>query len=259
MNVWAKKTVKLAQEGDYLDRLHEIYPVEPKPRTIANVKILEIQEAYKRKDKLTLINRLLDLEKFPYKDSYVAFLRRDRTSIQRNPETVNRIFSVLTSMGLPGIIQGITAPKEANTRRGNSFSRWLRNNFSFMDLGDFKKSRKGVVLLSASEKELMHHCNNELEAGLQKRPDVLAKVDEKYVVGEAKFLSDLGGNQGRGFDDAIKVASNPARKAVKISLLDGIVWVESKCGLFQSIKNSSLNVFSALLLRNFLQSLRKSQ
>jgi len=257
MNIWAKKTVQLAQSGDYLDRLHEIYPVEPKPRVIAKEKIHEIEEAFKKKDKIKLIDKLLDLEKFPYKDSYVAFLRKDRTAIQRNPQTINRIFLVLTSMGLQGVIQGVKSPKEANTRRGNSFISWLRKNFDFVGLDDFKKSKKGVIFLNASEKELMHYCNNELETGLQKRPDIVAKVDEKHVVGEAKFLSDFGGNQGRGFDDAIKVASNPARKAVKISLLDGIVWVESKSGLFQSIKNSSLNVFSALLLRNFLQSLKK--
>ncbi|MBR0518373.1 hypothetical protein IJJ97_01125 [bacterium] len=41
---------------------------------------------------------LLDQEVFPIKDSYIAYLKRDRTAIERNPKTVNRITSILYEM-----------------------------------------------------------------------------------------------------------------------------------------------------------------
>lgn len=254
MNQWAQRTTKLACEGNYLDRLHEIYLVEPRKRTVGRKVLDGIEDAYRKKDKILLLNRLLDLGKFPYKDSYVAFLRRDRGAIKRNPRTVDRIYSTLLEMGLEGVIQGITAPKEANTRRGSSFKGWLKKSFKFVPEIEFKTYNRGSVFLDASDTALRNFANSALGAGFQKRPDFVAKSGTKYVVGEAKFLSDLGGNQGRGFEDAIKVAANPAHGAIKASILDGIIWIQSGSSLYQSIENSSLPVFSALLLKDFLLS-----
>jgi len=252
MNPWAKRTVDLARKGDYLDQLHEIYPVEPLKRFVNPRVLNEIRNAFRKRDKVLLLKKLLDLNKFPYKDSYVAFLRKDRAAIGRNPKTVGRIHKTLVSMGIEGVIQGVTASKEANTRRGNSFKQWARKNFRFGGPKEFRTSKHGMVFLDVSDTVLRNYANSEFGAGLQKRPDFIAKTGEKYVIGEAKFLSDLGGNQARGFRDAVSVAANPAHGAIKVCILDGIVWIQSQSHLYRSIENSAIHVFSALLLKDFL-------
>lgn len=252
MNKWALKSVEFAKKKDYLDRLQEVYPVEPKKRTIEQKSIDGIRKAFKTGNKAALLNQLLGLKKFPYKDSYVAFLRKDRTAILRNPKTVDRICKTLTSMGLQEVIEGITAEKEANTRRGSSFKQWLKKNFRFVNQKLLENSNKGIVFFDVSDTELRDYANSQLGAGYQKRPDFIAKTGRKYVVGEAKFLSDSGGNQTGGFRDAISVASSPAHRAVKVCVLDGIIWIESGSRLYSSIEHSSVDIFSALLLKDFL-------
>ena len=194
----------------------------------------------------------MSVEKFPYKDSYVGFLRKDRDAIQRNPRTVDRIWNRLEDMNEEGIISGVKMPKEANMRRGNQFSSWVKNNFELLDVDEFKRSTGKVVILGATESVAMDFCNKELRAGISKRPDIVAKANNTYVIGEAKFLSSTGGNQGRAFEDGITTASNSNGNAVKIFILDGIHWIETGSEQYLRIKNSTANIFTVLLLKKFL-------
>jgi len=157
-------------------------------------------------------------------------------------------------MGEEGILKGVTAPVVANRRRGAQFKQWAKATFRYVPLEEFELSKSGVVFLSATESCLRDYANEKFGAGLRKRPDFVAKTGKRYVVGEAKFLSSEGGEQRGGFEDAVSVAAHPAGGAVKVSILDGIVWLESESGFYQFIQNSSINVFSALLLKEFLGS-----
>ncbi len=255
MNTWARKTAELAQKGDYLDRIYTVYPSEPKPRSVSPKILEEITAAYKKGNRVMLLNTLLDQERFPFDDSYVAFLRADRQAIGRNPETMGRLCKTLFKMGLPKILKGVKAPIVANRRRGAQFKQWAQSHFKYVKSGKFEVSKSGIVFLHASDKDLRDYANARFGAGLKKRPDFVAKVGNKFIVGEAKFLSETGGEQGGGFEDAVTVAAHPASGAVKVSVLDGIVWLEKGSGFYQFIENSSLNIFSALLLKEFLASL----
>ena len=62
---------------------------------------------------------------FPIKDSYVAYLKRDKTAIERNPNTVNRISSMLYEMGWDEILDKLTVPKETNRQIGPLFKNWI--------------------------------------------------------------------------------------------------------------------------------------
>jgi hypothetical protein len=201
------------------------------------------------------MNHLLQLEKFPYKDSYVGFLRKDRTAIERNPETVRRICDRLFGMGLENVINGITQAKEANTRRGNQFGNWLRQHYNALPMEQFIASTTGIVLLNANELDAKNFCNTHLRAGITKRPDIVMKAGNRYVIGEAKFLSSTGGNQGRAFDDGIKLAANAEGNAHKIFVLDGVIWIETGSEQYNRIDHSTANIFSALLLREYLEDL----
>lgn len=252
MNVWATKTVDLITQEDYLDRLQQIYPHEDLERDVDDGAIDSIRESFEEQNNVALLNKLLDLEKFPYKDSYVGFLRKDRDAIERNPITVGRICARLYTMGIDGLISGVTSPKEANTRRGNQFTDWTRSKFSWVNVDRFRRSTSGIVMLDATELAARNFCNTEMGVGISKRPDMVAKSGRKYVIGEAKFLSSTGGNQGRAFDDGMQLATNATGSAFKVFLLDGVHWIERGSEQFHRIEYGTSAVFSALLLQDFL-------
>jgi len=255
MNEWAIRTLDLVNNQDYLDRLQEVYPHEEGERDVDPDVLDAIKTSFEDGDDETLLDQLLDLEKFPYKDSYIAFLRTDRSAIHRNPETVQRITARLYDMGIEGLIAGITQPKEANTRRGNQFRNWAKDNFDWVSRLEFQASRSGIVMLDASEQEARNFCNTVMGVGISKRPDIVAKAGRNYVVGEAKFLSSTGGNQGRAFDDGMNLATNSSGNAYKIFVLDGIHWIQTGSDQYHRIEYGTAAVFSALLLQDFLDAI----
>ena len=257
MNEWSTKTLKLVTDKNYLDQLQVIYSHEEGEREVKDKVIEAIKESYNKKEEKELLNQLLGLEKFPYKDSYVGFLRKDRSAIERNPETVKRICNRLYAMGIDSVINGVKQSKEANTRRGNQFSDWTKTQFKSVGLDEFKASKTGIVLLKASELEAKDFCNKHLHVGITKRPDIVAKSGDKYVIGEAKFLSSTGGNQGRAFDDGIDMATNTDGSAYKVFILDGVIWIEKGSEQYKRIEYATSAIFSVLLLNNFLKSLQQ--
>lgn len=255
MNNWGRRTLDLVTNQNYLDELQRVYPHEDAERDVSEETIAEIRRLFSARDNAGLLNALLDLEKFPYKDSYVGFLRRDRAAITRNPETVRRISDRLYSMGIEGVINGATAPKEANQRRGNQFGDWMRATFESVGTDEFRRSTTGIKILNATELEARNFCNTVMGIGISKRPDIVAKAGRHYVVGEAKFLSSTGGNQGRAFDDGMHLATNSTGTAHKVFVLDGIHWIERGSDQYRRIDHSTAAVFSVLLLQEFLNDL----
>jgi len=242
----------LVNNQDYLDRLQQVYPHEEGERDIDQNTLDSIRQSFEERDNIALLNKLLNLDKFPYKDSYVAFLRKDRTAIERNPRTVHRICDRLYAMGIDDVIEGATRPKEANTRRGNQFRAWARRNFDWVDMRRFQFSQAGVVMLDATELEARNFCNTVMGVGISKRPDIVAKSGRRYIIGEAKFLSSTGGNQGRAFDDGMLLANNSSGNAFKVFVLDGIHWIEAGSEQHHRIEYGTAAIFSVLLLQEFL-------
>jgi Tsp45I type II restriction enzyme len=74
-----------------------------------------------------LLATLLSLDLFPIKDSYVAYLKRGRGAIDRNPATVARLCGRLHEMGIAEIYRRCSEPKETNRQLGPLFRRWLRS------------------------------------------------------------------------------------------------------------------------------------
>jgi len=112
MNIWTKKSLELANQRDYLDQLFKIYPMSSNlTRELPKSVISELEKYFSNFDNKNLIKLLLEQELFPIKDSYVAYLKRDRSSVSRNPQTVNRLAGIIYSMGLNDTIKQMTLPK----------------------------------------------------------------------------------------------------------------------------------------------------
>lgn len=128
MNNWTKLSIEYANQKSYLDDLFQVYPTIPEGiRDIDKGIWDEIEETFKTKDNSKLIEALLKLEFFPIKDSYIAYLKRDKKAIDRNPRTINRICGRLYEMGLNRIFKRCSEPKETNRQIGPMFRNWLKN------------------------------------------------------------------------------------------------------------------------------------
>lgn len=87
--------------------------------------------------------------------------------------------------------------------------------------------------------------------------DFVGRFHGKYVIGEAKFITDFGGHQNAQFDDAIATLTTSNVRAISIAILDGVLYIPNKGKLYAAItgKYKNHNIMSALVLREFLYSL----
>ncbi len=84
--------------------------------------------------------------------------------------------------------------------------------------------------------------------------DIVARFNNKYVIGEAKFLTDFGGHQNAQFNDAISTVETEGVNAVKVAILDGVLYIKRKNKMHKLITEDykGYNIMSALVLRDFL-------
>ena len=100
----------------------------------------------------------------------------------------------------------------------------------------------------------MDFAYSELNYKHPKGLDFIGRFNGKYVIGEAKFLTDFGGHQNAQFNDAISTVQAKNVKAVKVAILDGVLFIKGKNKMYKDIttKYKDLNIMSSLVLREFL-------
>lgn len=260
MNYWTKLSIDFASQRNYLDELFKIYPTIPDSmRSIDDSLWKYIEESFNARDNIGLLTHLLCLDLFPIKDSYVAYLKRDKAAIQRNPNTVNRLCGRLYEMGLDKIFERCSEPKETNRQIGPLFKRWISNGgLGILPVGikEFQSTEKNAIL-QASDMEMKRFAEKNLNYSRDKGLDFVGRFNKKYVIGEAKFLTDFGGHQNAQFADAISTITNKTVNAITIAILDGVLYITGNNKMYRDITTtySDCNIFSALLLRDFLYSL----
>jgi len=256
MNEWVRRSIEFANGPGYLDRLYEVYPIVTGPKRELSLKTREmLREVYEKGDDLTLIRYLLRLPKFPIDDPYVAFLRKKKDAIQHNPETVRRLCRTIRSMGFDSMIRGIERPKVASKKIGSYFKQWLESIYPKLPQHEFDNYR-GIAFLQGSNGELKEYANRRLHCELKKGIDLLARVGDKYILGEAKFITDYGGGQKAQFDNALNFLRQKKGEAIRIAVLDGVVWIRSNTAMYKEVCELEETALSALLLKDFLESLK---
>lgn len=256
MPTWPDKSFAFVEQGGYLDKLATVYPapsIQPRPLTRAEQG--KVKAALNQRDNYGLLETLLSFKRFPFNDPYVSFLRKNPREISKNPQTVQRICAHLRQMGIANVVKGLEEPVQFNRRMGQMFRSWLRSKYvAFKDPQAFRTSTQPLTILDAPGEQLRQFAN-QIGCGLQKQPDLVAKANGRYVVGEAKFIGTEGGNQNRGFDDALNLASRSYTNAVTVAVLDGIVWIRNSGQMSRRLANFSGNALTALLLDDFFASL----
>jgi len=260
MNYWTKLSIEYAEQKSYLDDLFQVYPTIPEGiREIDSIIWRDIELAFKNKNNTKLVEELLRMDLFPIKDSYIAYLKRDKSAIGRNPKTINRIAGRLYDIGLNKIYEKCSEPKETNRQIGPMFKRWLqKKSLGIMpiSLKEFVLSTQDAILYG-TDSEMMAFAKKELNYNRNKGLDFVARFNGKYVIGEAKFLTDFGGHQNTQFADAISTIEDTNINAIRLAILDGVLYIRGKNKMYKYISNpyKDYNIMSALVLREFLYQL----
>lgn len=260
MNYWTQLSIEYANQKSYLDDLFQVYPLTLKPRPdIDDERWERVKTAFSQEDNENLFRAVLALDLFPIKDSYVGFLRHDKSAIERNPKTIARICGMLRQMGLDKIKERSSQPIETNRQMGQHFPNWLKKGTLGVfpvELKEFLATDENAIL-DGSDKALKNFAKEHLGYKRNKGLDLVARFNGKYVIGEAKFVSSEGGNQNKSFDDADQTLITEMTgnaNVVKVAILDGVLYIKSKRKMYTAITSthSELNVMSALVLREFL-------
>ncbi len=260
MNKWTQLSIEYANQRSYLDDLFGIYPTIPDGiRDIDENIWNKVEKAYKNQNNKILVQTLLELDLFPIKDSYIAYLKRDKSAFERNPKTINRISGRLYEMGLDKIYERCSEPKETNRQIGPMFKDWLNKKalgLKPIPIQEFITNNDDAIL-DGSDKVMMEFAKEHLNYHHNKGLDFVARFNGKYVIGEAKFLSDFGGHQNAQFNDAISTIQTQHVKAVKIAILDGVLYIKRNNKMHKNLTTiyKDCNIMSALVLREFLYQL----
>jgi hypothetical protein len=257
MNHWTKLSIDFANQRNYLDELFRVYPTIPDSiRDIDEAKWKDVEKAFEGKDDKVLLRSLLKLKLFPIKDSYVAYLKRDKESILRNPKTVKRLCLRLREMGLDKIWERCSEPKETNRQIGPLFGNWLKKGefgLPLLDREKFERNSNDAILME-SDSILKDFSEKQLGYKGDKRPDFIARVRKRYIIGEAKFLTDFGGHQNAQFEDAKGLLKDKTATATKVAILDGVLYIPglNKMHEYLHTHREEYNIMSSLVLREFL-------
>ncbi len=240
-----------------MDDLFQVYPTIPEGIRNIDDDIWEsVEDAFNRKDNERLVDELLKMDLFPIKDSYIAYLKRDKSAVERNPKTINRIAGRLYDIGLNKIYEKCSEPKETNRQIGPMFKRWLQKKSLGIMPVSLKKfiSTREDAILDGTDREMMDFAKKELNYNRNKGLDFVARFNGKYVIGEAKFLTDFGGHQNTQFEDAISTIEDTNINAIRLAILDGVLYIRSNNKMYKYISSpyKDYNIMSALVLREFL-------
>ena len=256
MNIWTRKSIELANQKNYLDLLYRVYPIsENVRREISDSTKNDISNFFNGRNNIELLKILIDQTNkkqivFPIKDSYVAFLKHDNSAIDRNPNTVDRITSILYEMGYDELINKATSPKETNRQIGPLFGNWIN---------------KGSLGVNRVDDELtfLNSTENLIYSGSDDYKSAFARKYLGYTRNKGlDFLAKFHGNSD--FEDAeltLRAELTPTDKEViKIAIIDGVIYIDKCAGQKMARKmrndfNDNEVILSAVLLRNFLYSL----
>lgn len=162
-------------------------------------------------------------------------------------------------MGLEKIFERCSEPKETNRQIGPMFREWLRKKSLGIDPVGLRQfmATKNDAILDAGDSAMMDFARNNLGYTHEKGLDFVGRFNGKYVIGEAKFLTDFGGHQNAQFNDAINTVEAGGVTATKIAILDGVVYIKGNNKLYKSVTETykDYNIMSALVLREFLYQL----
>lgn len=261
LNPWARKSIELFKEKPYLDLIRDVYPFEitEYPRLNGDLR-REIIVAHNTHNTKKLISLLKSQQKFPYEDPIWFLLKNVRDYLVRNPKQVKRISEILYSMTSEEMLYRLEAPPKFNTQTGPMFGAWLKKNFKAIPPKKFNAVTAGIFVLEGSEAESKRFVHDVLKQPIDKRPDLVAKANDQYIIGEAKWIGCPGGNQDKAVVEVLDFVSKQKGKVKRVGIVDGFPWATHKTNgrIINSqeavkIQESPYDILSTLLLNDYFK------
>lgn len=263
LNEWVLRSIELFENTAYLDNILEVYPLEAShPNRLDDRLRRRIINAHQSRRTDELIDILQNQVKFPYDEPLWFLMKNIGNCLTNNPRQRMRIAESLYSLTADEVVFKLEEAPKLNTQMGPMFTAWLRNNFNLLNIREFEGSTAGIHVLNSSEQEGKDFVNNVLGQNVTKRPDLVAKVNHTYVIGEAKWIGSPGGNQNKQIVEVINLCREQRGNVIRIGIIDGYPWAthNSDGGVIYEktavmTQECEYDLISALLLENYLISL----
>ncbi len=262
LNEWVLKSIELFENTAYLDNILEVYPLETaRPERLDSQLRRKIISAHQGRRTQELIEILQGEVKFPYDEPLWYLVKNIRGCLYNNPHQIQRIADSLYAMTAEETVIRLESAPKLNTQIGPMFTNWLRSNFDLLEIDDFRNSTNGIYVLDGSEIVGKAFVNDELNQDFVKRPDLVAKVNGTYVVGEAKWVGSPGGNQNKQVVEVIDLCKQQRGDVIRVGIIDGFPWAVRKSdgGIINDktcvqVQECEYDIVSALLLKEYLDS-----
>lgn len=262
LNQWVLRSIELFENTPYLDNILAVYPLQSARPTRLNDnlrrRIISAHQARRTNELITILQTEV---KFPYDEPLWYLMKNIQGCLNNNPQQIQRIADSLYSMTADETVFRLESAPKLNTQMGPMFTNWLRNNFSLLNVDEFTSSTQGVHILNSSEQEGKNFVNNVLLQNVDKRPDLVAKVNETYIIGEAKWIGSPGGNQNKQVVEVINLCRDQRGNVIRIGIIDGFPWATKTItqGIINDktvvqVQESEYDIISALLLNDYLNS-----
>ncbi len=263
LNPWVKRSIELFEKTAYLDNIHQVYPFKiSKSKEITDTVRREIIQSHQSRNTKKLINLLKSQTKFPYDDPIWYLLKTVKNGLTNNPKQIQRIAKNLYSLTADETVARLESPPKSNQQSGSMFSNWMRKKFRFIGPNKFKSSRNGIFMLDASEENGKQFVINILKQKIEKRPDLIVKVNTQYIIGEAKWIGQSGGNQGKAVTEVLLFCKGQRGSVKRIGIVDGCSWATYNVNGYLLnnkeqvlIQESESDILSALQLQKYLDQL----
>ncbi len=260
-NEWVEKSLNLFENSNYLDQILEVYPFQiAVPERLDQTIRRQIISAHNARKTEELINLLRNLKKFPYDEPVWFLIKNIKGCANENPRQIHRIAETLYAMSAEETVLRLEAAPKLNTQMGPMFTGWLRRRFNLLELDDFQDSSHGICILDVSEEVGKIYINNILHQDLDKRPDLIAKVNNQIIIGEAKWIGQSGGNQEKQVKEVVNFCKAQRGSIRRIGIVDGYPWsmyninnriINDK--VVVNIQESEYDIMSSLLIEDYLQ------
>ena len=112
----------------------------------------------------------------------LLILKEIKNSINRNPQTANRLSGRLYDMGLDNIFEKCSEPKETNRQIGPLFKRWINKGclgISPICLAEFIKNDENAIL-DGTDEQMKNFAQDKLGYIGKKGLDFIARFNGKY-------------------------------------------------------------------------------
>jgi hypothetical protein len=265
LNEWVKKSIEIANSEGYLDRLSEVYPAKTLPIRPLNQQVsIRIHSLHEKGDMEGLLKLLLEITKsghpFPIEHPYASIFRQKPNLIEKNPKVFQELGKIILNMPVEDIIKGLERPIDINRVMGQAFYNWFTNYFPNRGIPvlheyQFMDNKINRCFFKGRDKDILRFVNKTLGFNLERGRDFLYKKNDKFVVGEARFLSTGGGSQNRDLTETIRFIKQTKGNVIGVGVLDGIVWFNKKYLEMLSNLGHDEPALTVLLLEDFLNKL----